>query len=254
MLPTERRQRILSLLHSTGNVRTVEVAVALGVTDETVRKDFEALEERGELVRVHGGATRPERPREELTLTERQRIRREEKHAIARLAASRIRPNETIFLDASSTVLTLAEVLPEVPLTILTNAHDVFTALEGRPELDLICTGGRYDPRSRSYIGSLAETALKRFHIDRMFFSGNGLHLERGVSETNSRQASFKERVIPCAEEIVLLTDHTKLGAKSSFFFAAVSDLSLVITDSGADADFLQALGELGVESLVAEV
>jgi len=254
MLATDRRQHILSLLAKAGSVRTTEVAAALGVTDETVRKDFEALEERGELVRVHGGATRPERPREELTLTERQRIRRDEKHAVARLAASRIRPNDTIFLDASSTVLTLTEVLPEIPLTILTNAHDVFTALEGRPELDLICTGGHYDPRSRSYIGPLAESSLKRFHIDRMFFSGNGLHLERGVSETNSRQAYFKERVIPCAAEIVLLADHTKLGAKSSFFFAAVSDLSLLITDSGAEAEFLKDLAARGVETLVAPV
>jgi DeoR/GlpR family transcriptional regulator of sugar metabolism len=252
LLSTERRQRILAMLQGTGNVRTTEVAQALRVTDETVRKDFEALEERGELLRVHGGATRPERGREELTLTERQLIRRDEKRAIARLAASRIRPNETIFLDASSTVLTLTEFLPEVPLTILTNAHDVFTALEGRADLDLICTGGRYDPRSRSYIGLLAENSLKRFHIDRMFFSGNGLHLERGVSEANWRQAYFKERVIPCSEEIVFLADHTKLGAKSSFFFAAARDLTLVITDTAANPEFLHALTEIGLATLTA--
>lgn len=233
-------------------MRTVEVAAVLGVTDETVRKDFEALEELGKLARVHGGATRPDARREELTLTERQLVQREEKRAIARLAAARIRANETIFLDASSTVLTFTEFLPEVPLTILTNAHDVFTALEGRANLDLICTGGRYDPRSRSYIGPLAEASLKRFHIDRMFFSGNGLHLERGVSEANWRQASFKERVIPCAEEIVFLADHTKLGAKSSFFFAPLEILSLVITDPAADHGFLAAMADRQVACLVA--
>lgn len=233
-------------------MRTVEVAAVLGVTDETVRKDFEALEELGKLVRVHGGATRPDARREELTLTERQLVQREEKRAIARLAAAHIRANETIFLDASSTVLTFTEFLPELPLTILTNAHDVFTALEGRANLDLICTGGRYDPRSRSYIGPLAEASLKRFHIDRMFFSGNGLHLERGVSEANWRQASFKERVIPCAEEIVFLADHTKLGAKSSFFFAPLEILSLVITDPAADQGFLAAMADRQVACLVA--
>jgi DeoR/GlpR family transcriptional regulator of sugar metabolism len=252
MLPTDRRQHILALLATAGSVRTVEVAASLGVTDETVRKDFEVLEEKGELVRVHGGATRAPRGREELPLTERQLIRREEKRAIARLAAARVQGGETIFLDASSTVLTLTEFLPEAPLTILTNAHDVFTALEGRANLDLICTGGRYDPRSRSYIGLLAETSLKRFHIDRMFFSGNGLDLERGVSEANWRQAYFKERVIPCAEEIVLLADHTKFGAKSSFFFAAPGDLSLVITDAAADPAFLEALAAHDVATLVA--
>ena len=130
MLPAERRQTILNLLAEHGSVRTIEVAAALSVTDETVRKDFETLEDSGELTRVHGGATRRQRPREELLWSERQSIQRNEKRAIARLAAQRIQAGEIIFLDASSTTLTLTEFLPEVPLTVISNAHNVFTALE----------------------------------------------------------------------------------------------------------------------------
>ena len=149
MLAIDRQRRILELLHGAGSLRTIETAVELGVTDETVRKDFELLEKRGELIRTHGGASRRDKIREEQPFTERQAVRREEKQAIARLAASRIQANETIFLDASSTVLTLTEFLPDLPLTILTNALNVFTALEERPNLDLICTGGLFDPKSR---------------------------------------------------------------------------------------------------------
>ena len=192
MLAIDRQRRILKLLHRAGSLRTVEIAVNLGVTDETVRKDFEILEKRGELIRTHGGASRPQRIREELPFTERQAILRQEKQSIARLAASRIQANETIFLDASSTVLTLTEFLPDLPLTILTNALNVFTALANRPNLDLICTGGLLDSKSRSFIGLTAEKSLQRYNIHRMFFSGNGLHHERGVSESNSRQAAFK--------------------------------------------------------------
>jgi DeoR/GlpR family transcriptional regulator of sugar metabolism len=205
----DRQRRILDLLHAAGSLRTTETAAELGVTDETVRKDFEMLEKRGELIRTHGGASRPERIREDLPFTERQAIRREEKLAIARLAASRIQPNETIFLDASSTVLTLTEFLPDLPLTILTNALNVFNALSDRPNLDLICTGGLYDPKSRSFIGLTAEKSLQRYNIHRMFFSGNGLHLERGASESNARQAAFKERVVDFAEYVVFLADHS---------------------------------------------
>lgn len=252
MLAIDRHRRILELLQASGSIRTVELASTLGVTDETVRKDFEVLEQRGELIRIHGGVTRPDRTREELPLTERQLIRREEKTQIARLAAARIRPNETIFLDASSTTLTVTQFLPDVPLTILTNAHNVFTALEGRPNLDLICTGGLFDSRSRSYIGLLAETALRRYNIHRMFFSGNGLHLERGISESNSRQAAFKERVIANAEDVVFLADHTKFDRKAAFFFADLKDVNCVITDSAADAGFIESLREREVEVLVA--
>ncbi len=250
MLAIDRQRRILELLHGSGSLRTIETAVELGVTDETVRKDFEILEKRGELIRTHGGASRPQRVREELPFTERQAVRREEKQAIARLAASRIQANETIFLDASSTVLTLTEFLPELPLTILTNALGVFDALAERPNIDLICTGGLFDSRSRSFIGLTAEKALQRYNIHRMFFSGSGLHLERGVSESNARQAAFKERVVGNSQDVVFLADHTKLGQKASFFFAQVSELTCVVTDKSADPEFIGQLHQRGVEVL----
>lgn len=250
MLAIDRQRRILELLDGSGSLRTLEVAAELGVTHETVRKDFELLEKRGELLRKHGGAIRPERPREEQPFTERQAVRREEKQAIARLAASRIQANETIFLDASSTALTLTEFLPDLPLTILTNALNVFTALAGRPNLDLICTGGLYDAASRSFIGLTAEKALQRYQIHRMFFSGNGLHLERGVSERNARQAAFKERVVANSEDVVFLADHSKLGVKSAFFFAEVADLTCLVTDKAADPEWLANLKQRGVEVL----
>jgi DeoR/GlpR family transcriptional regulator of sugar metabolism len=250
MLAIDRQRRILELFHGTGSLRTTETAADLGVTDETVRKDFEILEKRGELIRTHGGASRPERIRGELPFTERQAIRREEKQAIARLAASRIQPNETIFLDASSTVLTLTEFLPDLPLTILTNALNVFTALSDRPNLDLICTGGLFDPKSRSFIGLTAEKSLQRYNIHRMFFSGNGLHLDRGASESNARQAAFKERVIANSEDVVFLADHSKLGQKAAFFFAEIADLSCLVTDKAADSEFIEQLQSRGVEVL----
>ena len=252
MLAFDRQKKILELMKDVESVRTVEVAQVLDVTDETIRKDFESLEKRGELIRIHGGATRAHRIREALPLNRRQEIRQTEKQAIAAIAAKRIQANETIFLDASSTTLTLARFLPPVPLTVLTNAHDVFAALSDRPDVDLICTGGRYDAASRSYIGLLAERALRRYDIHRMFFSGDAYHIERGVSESNSRQAAFKERVVEQAGDVVLLADHTKLGQKAPFFFANTNQLSCLITDSGADAEFLDALHQHDLEVLLA--
>lgn len=251
MLPPERQTAILERLAENGSVRTIELAAALEVTDETIRKDFEALELRGELQRIHGGAVKPDRTRVELTLTERQMVNREAKRAIARAAAARIQPNDTIFIDASSTALTLTEFLPDFPITILTNAHNVVTALAGR-EGDIFCTGGLYEQRSRSYIGLSAESALRKHNIHRMFFSGSAVDLDRGVSETNSRQAAFKERVIACSEEVCLLADSSKLGLKASFFFAQAREISTLITNDDADPQFTQVAQNLNVEVILA--
>ena len=246
MLAIERHRRILDLLGFSGSMRTSKISASLGVSDETVRKDFEILEKQGELVRMHGGAARAGKIRDELAFTERQGIQRAEKRAIARLAVSRLQPNETIFLDASSTVLTLAEFLPDIPLTILTNALNVLTALVDRPNYDLMSTGGLFDAKSRSFVGLTAEKSLQRYNIHRAFLSGSGLDAGRGASESNARQAAFKERVIATSEEVVILADHTKLGRKSSFFFADLREIHEVITDGGADrvvVDELRAAG-----------
>ncbi|MDX1681224.1 MAG: DeoR/GlpR family DNA-binding transcription regulator [Akkermansiaceae bacterium] len=252
MLAIERHRQILELLSEGGSVRTAEISERFGVTDETVRKDFELLERRGELRRIHGGASKLERVRPDLSFHERQAVMRAEKQAIARLAASRIQPGEIIFLDASSTALTLTEYLPEVPLTILTNALNVFDALANRPNLDLMCTGGLYDARSRSFIGLTAERSLKSFNVHRMFLSGSGLDVGRGVSESNARQAAFKERVVAHAEDVVFMADHSKLGRKASFFFAETSDLSCVITDAAVDPELRGEIESSGLEVLVA--
>lgn len=251
MLAIERHRRILDLLQGAGSLRTTEISESLGVSDETVRKDFEVMEKRGELIRIHGGASRPEKIRGDLPFTERQGVRRAEKLAIAKLAASRIQPNETIFMDASSTVLTLTEFLPDVPLTILTNALNVLTALSDRPNLDLMSTGGLFDAKSRSFIGLTAEKSLQRYNIHRVFLSGSGIHPERGVSESNSRQAAFKERVLANAEDVVFMADHSKLGRKASFAFASISDLSCLITDKAADPEIVRELQSKGVEVLI---
>ena len=231
MLAVNRQSQMFRLLSDLGSLKTGEIAERLAVTHETIRKDFELLENRGQLVRTHGGATLPDRQKQEIPLAVRQSIRYAEKRSIAQAAAARIQPNEIIFLDASSTVHALTEFIPRMPLTILTNSPHIFTALAERTDLDLICTGGLYDPKSSSFIGLPAEQALQRYHIHRMFFSGNGIDLKRGVSEINSRQAAFKERVAENADDVVFLADHSKFGVKSSFFFVNAAALSCVVTN-----------------------
>lgn len=252
MLATERQDEIIRLLAKSGTVRTMALARKFKVSDETIRNDFAAMEAEGHLLRIHGGAKRAESGRRELPLSERLSLNPAEKEAMARVAAARVRPNETIFLDASSTVLTMMRHLPEIPLTILTNAQNVVSALSDRTCHDIICTGGLHDPRSRSFVGLMAEESLRRYHIHRMFFSGNAFDLQRGVSELNSRQAVFKERVVPFSEEVCLLADHTKLGHKSAFFFCPTKEIDVLITDGAADPAFLKAAAKAGMNVEVA--
>ena len=206
------------------------------------------MEQRGLLRRSHGGAVSVKRVTGELSMTERQLINQEAKTAIARAAAKRIQPGETIFIDASSTALTMIPYIPEHELTVITNSHDVMGAMGAMDHVDLICTGGLFEPRSRSMIGLTAEKTLRRYKIHRMFFSGSGLDLSRGISERNSRQAAFKERVIEYSEDVCMLADASKIGQRSAFFYAECQDLTSLITTKDADEDTLSVLAEMQVE------
>jgi Transcriptional regulators of sugar metabolism len=252
MLPAQRQQAILELLETEGVVRTLPLARRFKVSDETIRHDLDVLASAGRLLRIHGGATRGGNPRHDLPLPERTALHRREKNLVAREAVKLIQPRDTVFLDASSTVLAMTDHFGNQPVTVLTNAHHVVVALGGRPNCDLICTGGNYEERSRSYVGPGAEEALRRFVIRWMFVGLDGLHPELGASELNPGQAVLKERVIPRAEKVCVVTDHTKLGRTTPFLFARPEQIDLLVTDDGAPAALLKRFEDLGIEVIVA--
>ncbi len=232
-LPPQRHVRILEVLREEGAVRTSDLADIFEVTDETIRRDLEQLHRERLLVRTHGGAIGLEHPGRELSLGEREIRNLELKERIAKEASKLVRPGDVLFIDASSTALQLTRFLPEMDLTVVTNAHRVISDLAGRSAIRLIGTGGQFDPRSQSYVGPIVEYTSRRFHLNWFFFSGNGMDAVRGVSESNEAQANFKGEVRSLAERSVLLADSTKVGQKSSYFFCPPEAIDLWITDGG---------------------
>ncbi|HWD19798.1 MAG TPA: DeoR/GlpR family DNA-binding transcription regulator [Verrucomicrobiae bacterium] len=231
MLAVERHRRILDMLLKAEAVSTVTVARELGITAETVRRDFEELEADGRLSRRHGGAVCADDSRRDLSLNSRENANVAEKRAIAQLALPLIQPGDTVLFDASSTVFHLAAALSNIELTVVTNALKAAIELSRRPAIQVIVVGGAVNPRSLSCQGSLADLALESFHIQKAFLSCRGVDAARGASEANGEQAGLKRKIIELADQAVLLADHTKTGSKSSFIFGALSDFDALITD-----------------------
>jgi DeoR/GlpR family transcriptional regulator of sugar metabolism len=254
ILPSQRQEFILRRIEAEGSVKNIELACEFEVTNETIRKDLQVLAMEGRVIRIHGGATRITDTRHDMPLPARQSMNRFEKSIVARAAVQLIEPNDTLFLDASSTVLMMTDYLPQVPLTVLTNAHHVIVALGGRGDYDLICTGGTYEERSRSYVGAMAEDALKRFVIKWLFVGVDGLHHALGASEVNPGQAVLKERLIPRAENVCIVCDSTKLEQKSPFIFGEITQFSTLVTDDRADPGILKLYESAGIHVIVANL
>ncbi|MBN2069661.1 MAG: DeoR/GlpR transcriptional regulator [Opitutales bacterium] len=254
MLAHERQELILKRIEADGMVKSIELAKDFKVTNETIRKDLELLAQEKRVMRIHGGATRVSDTRYDLPLPARQAVNRYVKSIVAQEATKLITPNSTVFLDASSTVLMMTETLPKIPLTVLTNAHHVIVALGGKTHCDLICTGGIYEEKSRSYVGAMAEDALKRYVIEWLFLGVDGLDHAMGASEVNPGQAVLKERLIPRAENVCIVCDSSKLGKKSPFIFASIQQIDYLVTDDRASEAQIRQMESEGIKVIQAHI
>jgi len=253
MLAQQRQREILRRLETAGGARVVDLAKALDVAEETIRRDLEKLGRDGKLIRIHGGAVPLHDPSQDLPFNVRLTANHEAKAAIARQAIRHLAEGDAVALDASSTVHELARALPDMPLTVVTNSLPVTVELLQRPNVRVLSTGGVLDTPSSSWTGSLADELLDRVNINKFFLSSKGLDLERGLSEVDDGQARVKRRMMELAETVYLLVDHSKLGGRSVVSLARLDEVDVVICDAASDPAFLARLGELGVKVEVAE-
>ena len=158
----------------------------------------------------------------DLPLDSREMANVAEKEAIARVALAQIQTGDTVFFDASSTVFHLACLLANLEVTVLTNGLKVAIELARRPAVEVILVGGVVSHRSLSCQGTLADQMLESYHVQKVFMSCRGLDAERGLSEANAEQAGLKRKIIRLSDRTIVLADHTKMGLKSSYFFAGL--------------------------------
>ncbi|AIQ23338.1 DeoR/GlpR family DNA-binding transcription regulator [Paenibacillus sp. FSL E2-8871] len=247
MLIADRYERIVELVNERGSIRVSELSTLCQVTEETIRRDLDRLEKAGRLLRSHGGAVSLRDRQPETPYAEREIMNAAEKQQIAREAVMMIKPGDRILLDASTTAWYMASHLPDMPLTVLTNSIRVAAELSGKERIDVISTGGQLSRRSMSFVGHLAERSLELYHVDKMFFSCKGFHLERGASESNELQAMVKRKMISIAEQVILLCDSSKFGIQAFTHVATTSELDVVITDYSPATEQLKQLQELNI-------
>lgn len=236
-----------------GRVEVAALAELLAVTPETVRRDLTALEGRGGLRRVHGGAIPVERLEVEPTLATRTSRLTEEKRRIAGRAVEELPAEGTVILDAGSTTLALVDRIPRhAHLTIITNSVAAATRLTGYTNVTLYVLGGRIRGVTGAAVGQWAVSALADITVDVAFLGTNGFSAARGLTTPDQSESLVKAAMVRAARRRVLLSDATKSGDDHLHRFADVADIHLLITDSGLDADVAAEMTTLGPEVVLA--
>ncbi|MEW4369483.1 DeoR/GlpR family DNA-binding transcription regulator [Paenibacillus kandeliae] len=244
MLVAERYDMIIKLVNEKGSMRVTELSERCQVTEETIRRDLDRLERQGMLKRSHGGAVSVKDEQPETPFSEREIIHAEEKRRIAEEAVKRIQPNDRILLDASTTAWYMAASLPDIPLTVLTNSIRVATQLSNREKIQVISTGGQLVQRSLSFVGPLAERSLDTYYVNTLFLSCQGVHLERGVSESNELQGRVKQKMVGMADRVILLADASKFGVQAFAHVMNLDEVDELITDQRLPSETVRLLEE----------
>jgi DeoR family fructose operon transcriptional repressor len=244
----QRRSAILRHLTEFGRVDSNAIAEEMAVTHESVRKDLLALEARGLLRRVHGGAI----PVQKLTYepnVDARTDQMEEKIAIARAALEFVPSEGTILLDAGSSVAQLANILPaDRNLVVYTGAISIAVQLSRVPNIVVATLGGRIRGVTTAEVGPTAISTLRSLNVDVAFLGTNAFSFERGLTTPDEDEAEVKREMLSSASQRIFLVDHTKFANQSAHQHALLSDIDLLITDSGTSAAHLSALAAAGVD------
>ncbi len=233
MFTTERRERVLAQLRHDGRVEVSALARELDVSEDTVRRDLRALAAAGHLQKTHGGAVTLDPAR--MSWSTREHVSVEAKRAIGAAAAQLVRPDQTIVLDAGSTVLSLAHALLIArqvrPLTVVTNSLDVAVALDPDPDVTVHVTGGEWDRHSRFLIGPAAVAGVNRYRADWAFLGTCALDPEAGATSVDARDAAVKTAMADSAQQVAVLADRTKLNTTSTHRVLAPGAIDVLVTD-----------------------
>ena len=232
MLAIERRKEILTRLEAEGKVLVSELAKDFAVTEETIRRDLEKLDNEGLASKTYGGAVSKHTATLDLPYKIRIGVNVEEKQRIADSVAQMISDGERIMLDSSSTAIYIIKKLKEKKnLTVITNSVVILLELADKSDWTVLSTGGNLKEGALSLTGSSAEKMIRSYHVDTAICSCKGVDMEIGITDSNEKDCLIKQAMFASAERKILAADTLKLNKKSFVRVCEFSDIDYLVTD-----------------------
>ena len=243
MLTEERYSIITETVNREKSVGINTLCELLGASVSTVRRDLNALDEMGKIVKVHGGAVAVNDETAQLELFERgveekSALFTEEKTAIAAFASQMIENGDFVFIDAGTTTAKLIELLPRRDATFVTNAFANAKML-ARRGFRVFLPGGEIKPSTEAIIGSECLMSLKNYNFTKCFLGANGISIKAGVTTPDINEAKIKEAVVQNSSKSFILADHSKFDKISSVTFAQIFKVQ-IITDKIPDKKYAE--------------
>ncbi len=253
MTHPERKRKIIELVSRNKSVQIAQLTSLFGVSVMTIRRDLDELEKQHYIKRVYGGAVlneeelnKPYFPRAAFNSTV--------KELIARKAVELIKDGDTIILDLGSTVLQVSKHLDEMKgLSVITCSIPVINELDAYSDIRVYSLGGELYRENHAFLGSETESSISMYCADIAFIGAAGVSIEHGLTNFYYPTASLCRRIIKQSKKVVLLADSSKFGKAKIAVVGGLSEIDVIITDTGIPQEYLDEFERLGVEVLQVE-
>lgn len=237
MLKEERFEIILNELKNRKKVKFEDLAMQLSVSEDTVRRDIDALHRNGLLSKARGGAIL--REKDPLTFQDRQSFLTKEKDIIALKTQRFLKNGSTVFMDGGTTVLAVINAMPlDITIRIVTNNYSVVPIIEKFKNVELILLGGNYE-RDLAVTSGLTTCYEVSKYIADVFIMGTcAVDPVYGVSATSVNDGETKKMMVQSSKQTIALASRNKLSQTESFKVCNMSQVDALITDLDSnDAD-----------------
>ena len=250
-LAEDRRSRLTELVRVRGFASLPDLADELAVSESTVRRDLDYLEEIGVAQRTHGGVFYTGPSPKLAHFDQRQSMNWDKKRRIAAAAARLIDDNDTILLDGGSTTYELAQLLVGRPLQVVTNSLPVANLFTSS-DADLVLLGGYVHSRTGVSLGPYANQMLAGLNVRRAVISVAGMN-ERGLYNSNLLLVETERAMMQSAEEVIVVADSTKFGHTSLAHLCPLDEIDCLVTDAEIAQEWQTRLTDAGVRIVLAE-
>ncbi|MFV0479435.1 MAG: DeoR/GlpR family DNA-binding transcription regulator [Anaerorhabdus sp.] len=244
----ERRNNIMLLIQKLGEASVDLLAKEFDISEITARRDLQYWEDRGAIVRYHGGAKLIQSmvSHDNINFTN-DRYKR----AIAKYAAQFINDGDTIFINTSSTALLVIQYIIHKRVTVITNNARA-VAVKHDPLVSILLTGGELRFPKEAMVGEFALNNINRVIANKCFIGCSGIHSISGITTAIQNEVSINETMISRTNgSVFILADHTKIGTQHNFTSGNLSQVDCLVTDINADSEELEKFKELGIKETV---
>lgn len=248
MFAIERQNKIKEILFKQKRVDVFELSELFSVTEVTIRRDFDKLEQDGFLVKTYGGAVLNEDIIQKTLTYETDDNTADEKRMIGKIAAQMIENGEAIYLSPGTTTLEIARNIKGKKLTVVTNDLLIGYELKDSAGVKVIITGGDLIQSTSTLVGGFALQALSGIYINKAFIGVTGVNYESGYTVDSYEEVMVIQGVKKISSEIIIVADYSKFNCTA---FARLGDLTMckkIITNKQIPSEFKKYFFEHAVK------